>query len=55
MPSLARCEWMWIDNPLAEIFEEPLPPPKDGVTTLPTKPGLGLTLDRKKLARFRVS
>ncbi len=55
VPNLWRCEWMWIDNPLAEIFEEPLPQPKDGVITMPTRPGLGLTLDRKKLARFRVN
>jgi L-alanine-DL-glutamate epimerase-like enolase superfamily enzyme len=54
VPNLARCEWMWIDNPLAEIFEEPLPQPKDGVIAMPTKPGLGLTLDRGKLDRFRV-
>jgi len=54
-PNLARCEWMWIDNPLAEIFTEPLPQPKDGVVTMPTKPGLGLALDRKKLERFRIN
>jgi D-galactarolactone cycloisomerase len=53
--NLSRLEWMWIDNPLAEIFEEPLPEPKDGAVALPTKPGLGLTLDRKKLERFRLS
>lgn len=54
VPNLARCEWMWIDNPLAEIFTEPLPQPKDGVITMPTRPGLGLVLDRKKLERFRI-
>jgi L-alanine-DL-glutamate epimerase-like enolase superfamily enzyme len=55
VPNLSRCEWMWIANPLAEIFEEPLPQPKDGAITMPTKPGLGLVLDRKKLDRYRVS
>ncbi len=55
VPNLSRCEWMWIDNPLSEIFEEPLPQPKDGVITMPTKPGLGLALDRSKLARFRIN
>jgi L-alanine-DL-glutamate epimerase-like enolase superfamily enzyme len=53
--NLSRLEWMWIDNPLAAVFEDPLPEPKDGVVALPTKPGLGLTLDRKKLERFRLS
>ncbi len=54
VPNLARLEWMWIDNPLSEIFEEPLPQPKDGVIAMPTRPGLGLTLDRAKLERSRV-
>ncbi len=55
VPNLARCEWMWIDNPLSECFEEPLPQPKDGVITMPTKPGLGLTLDRKKLKKYALA
>lgn len=55
VPNLARLEWMWIDNPLSEIFEEPLPQPTDGTIAMPTKPGLGLTLDRKKLERFRIN
>jgi L-alanine-DL-glutamate epimerase-like enolase superfamily enzyme len=45
---------MWISNPLAEIFTEPLPQPKNGLLALPTGPGLGLTLDRKKLEKHRV-
>jgi L-alanine-DL-glutamate epimerase-like enolase superfamily enzyme len=55
VPDLWRCEWMWIQNPLAEIYEEPLPQPTDGVITLPTSPGLGLTLDRTKLAKYRIN
>lgn len=55
VPNLARCEWMWIDNPLAEIFTEALPQPKDGVIKMSAAPGLGLTLDRAKLDRFRVA
>jgi len=51
---LERCEWMWIDNPLAEIFTDPLPQPIAGVIAMPTRPGLGLALDRKKLERFRI-
>ena len=45
---------MWIDNPLAQIFTEPLPEPKDGVLALPTNAGLGLAVDRKKLEKYRV-
>jgi len=56
VPNLSRCEWMFItENALAEIFEEPLPQPKDGVVAMPTKPGLGLALDRKKLKKFALS
>lgn len=55
-PTLARTEWMFItENPLAEIFTEPLPQPKDGVIPMPARPGLGLTLDRKKLERYRIN
>ena len=55
VPNLARIEEMFIVNPLAEIFEEPLPKSKNGMLALPTKPGLGLALDRKKLEQYRVS
>ena len=51
---LWRLEWMFIDNPLAEIWTEPLPQPKDGVLQLPSRPGMGMTLDKKKLARYRL-
>lgn len=54
VPNLARLEWMWIDNPLSQVFEEPLPQPRDGTLRLPTKPGLGLTVDRTRLDRYRV-
>jgi L-alanine-DL-glutamate epimerase-like enolase superfamily enzyme len=52
--NLSRLEWMWIDNPLAECFTEPLPQPKDGVIELPRAPGLGRELDRTKIERFRL-
>ena len=55
VPNLWRLEWMWITNPLAELFEAPLPTAKDGQVTLPTRPGLGLAVDRKKLERFKVA
>jgi L-alanine-DL-glutamate epimerase-like enolase superfamily enzyme len=53
--NLARLEWMWIANPLAEIFTTPLPQPVNGELALPERPGLGLALDRKKLEKFRLS
>ena len=56
VPDLWRTEWMFItENPLAEIFTEPLPQPTDGVIAVPAKPGLGLTLDRAKLKRYRIN
>ncbi len=54
VPNLWKLEEMFIFNPLAEIFEEPLPRSKNGVLDLPQKPGLGLTLDRNKLEKFRL-
>ncbi len=54
VPQLLACEWMWIDNPLSRVFEGSLPEPKDGVIQLPTGPGLGLSVDRKKLEQYRV-
>ena len=54
-PSLARLEWMYISNPLAEIFTDPLPQPVNGELLPPARPGLGLTLDRKKLAKYRLA
>jgi L-alanine-DL-glutamate epimerase-like enolase superfamily enzyme len=32
-----------------------LPKSKDGMLALPTNPGMGLTVDRKKLEKYRVS
>lgn len=54
VPNLIACEWMWIDNPLSEIFMEPLPEPKDGVIEMRDRAGLGWELDRRKLERYRV-
>jgi L-alanine-DL-glutamate epimerase-like enolase superfamily enzyme len=53
--NLARLEWMWIANPLAEVFTTPLPQPVNGELTPPERPGLGLALDRKKLEKFKLS
>jgi L-alanine-DL-glutamate epimerase-like enolase superfamily enzyme len=46
---------MWIDNPLAELFTEPLPQPRGGVIELPRVPGMGLALDKKKIAKYRLT
>lgn len=54
-PNLTRLEWMWIDNPLSEIFTEPLPQPTNGVVALPAKAGMGLAVDRRKLDKYRVA
>jgi L-alanine-DL-glutamate epimerase-like enolase superfamily enzyme len=55
VPNLYLWEAMFISNPLAEIFSEPLPEPSGGEVALPQRPGLGLELDRKKLQRYRLS
>jgi L-alanine-DL-glutamate epimerase-like enolase superfamily enzyme len=55
VPNLARLEEMFIVNPLADIFDESLPKSKNGMVTMPTAPGMGLTVDRTKLERYRVS
>lgn len=54
VPALARLEWMWISNPLAEIFTTELPRPINGEIPMPERPGLGLALDRAKLERYRI-
>jgi L-alanine-DL-glutamate epimerase-like enolase superfamily enzyme len=48
-------EEMYIDNPLAEIFTEPLPKATKGVVDLPKRPGMGLALDKKKIAKYRLT
>lgn len=52
---LWKTEWMFIDNPLAEIFTEPLPKSKKGMMDLPQRPGLGLELDKKAIAKYRLT
>ncbi|MBU6424206.1 MAG: mandelate racemase/muconate lactonizing enzyme family protein, partial [Chloroflexi bacterium] len=52
---LWKAEWMWIDNPLAELFTEPLPKATKGVVAVPRRPGLGLELDKKKIAKYRLT
>lgn len=54
VPNLLSYEYMFIENPLREIFTEPFPEPRDGALDLPAAPGLGLDLDRDVLERYRV-
>lgn len=51
---LYRLEYMFIDNPLREIFVGGYPRPKDGVLEVPTGPGLGLELDLDAVAHYTV-
>lgn len=37
------------DNEYEDLLAEPLPPVKDGHRPIPTKPGLGITIDEEKL------
>jgi L-alanine-DL-glutamate epimerase-like enolase superfamily enzyme len=53
--NLWKAEEMYIDNPLAEIFTEPLLKAKKGMVDLPQRPGMGLTLDKKKIAKYRLT
>ena len=55
VPNLARCEWMWIDNPLSQIFTDALPQQQRGMIEMPNTPGLGRDLDRAKLDRYRLA
>jgi L-alanine-DL-glutamate epimerase-like enolase superfamily enzyme len=55
VPNLWKLEEMYIQNELMHLFTEGLPRAKDGVVQLPTRPGLGLTLDKKKIAKYRLT
>ncbi len=55
VPNLWKAEEMYIENELAEIFTEPLPKAKKGVVDVPQGPGLGLALDKKKIAKYRLT
>jgi D-galactarolactone cycloisomerase len=48
-------EYMFIDNPLRDIFVGGYPKPVNGVIDVPTGPGLGLELDLDLVDRYTVS
>ena len=56
VPNFLVYEHMVGENPLARVLlTEPLPEPKNGVITVPQGPGLGISLDRKALEKYRVA
>lgn len=54
VPNLFVYEYMFIQNPLRDIFTTPFPEPRDGVITLPERPGLGLELDWETVRGYQV-
>jgi L-alanine-DL-glutamate epimerase-like enolase superfamily enzyme len=54
-PSLLALEYMYIDNPIREIFVGGYPLAQDGRVPVPEGPGLGLELDLDKVAAYTVS
>ena len=48
-------EYMFIDNPLRDIFIGGYPTPKQGLLDVPSGPGLGLDLDWDLVEKFTVS
>jgi L-alanine-DL-glutamate epimerase-like enolase superfamily enzyme len=53
-PSLAKLEYMVIDNPAREIFVGGYPRPKGGFLEAPDDPGLGLELDQQLIEDYTV-
>ncbi|GAA5201336.1 mandelate racemase/muconate lactonizing enzyme family protein [Rugosimonospora acidiphila] len=53
-PTLLALEYMYIDNPLREIFVGGYPVAKDGWVSPPDAPGLGLDLDHDKIDAYTV-
>lgn len=53
-PTLLALEYMFIDNPLREIFVGGYPSARDGFVAAPEGPGFGLDLDLDKVEKFTV-
>lgn len=49
-PALYTFEYMFIDNPVRELFREPYPTPHNGMLPVPDGPGLGLAVDLERVA-----
>ena len=55
IPNGSWLEWDQNPNPIrSELFEEPLEVDSDGTVRLPDGPGLGVTLNRETVERYRV-
>ncbi len=55
LPNMLTFEFMYPPNPLREnLLIEPLPPMRNGFIDVPQKPGLGIELDPKAIAKYRV-
>ena len=55
LPNAGLLEFDQNPNPLrSELFEEPIEPSSDGTVRLPERPGLGVTLNRATIDRYRV-
>lgn len=53
-PHLSRLEYMFIDNPVREIFTTGYPKPTAGMLPVPQGPGLGLDLNHERVAELTV-
>lgn len=51
-PALRAVEYMFIDNPVREIFAAGFPAPTAGELPVPDGPGFGLELDEDKVERY---
>jgi D-galactarolactone cycloisomerase len=54
-PTLLRLEYMFIDNPLREMFVGGYPRAQDGLVEVPEAPGLGLEIDAARVDSWTVS
>jgi len=54
-PRLSMLEFMFIDNPVREIFVGGYPPAADGFVEAPRGPGLGLELDHERVDSMTVA
>lgn len=55
IPKFLYFEDMFLDNPLHQILDRPLPVQKGSVITMNDEPGLGLRYDEQKLQKFSVN
>jgi L-alanine-DL-glutamate epimerase-like enolase superfamily enzyme len=55
LPGGLMVEWDWNDNPLRDTLLVDGFDVRDGTVALPDRPGLGVEVDRRRLARFTVA